>query len=1027
MVKNQTNAKKPSHINSSGRNGRSRIDVSTTTPSEDLLKQTKDRSETSPGTTNKGAALCGGKLPRADTENSTLRTKQERLPARDFGGLQNPKTKNQKNKKRRNRETLRILTYNLKSGLKNEETKELFINQIKNIKYDVIGICETRATTESRMKWKETGDEIIIGAGEGVRSIGGVGFIINKRIAEAIIEVNIHSPRIATLKLDIGKNKTLTIVQVYAPHGGYDTEVIEDFYTKIEKQLKPQGCYKMVIGDFNAQLGPKIANHKYIGNFTDSDWTETGEIMADFAERNKLFVMNSFFQKPKHKRWTYQSTNINKTRHELDYGLATDRKLVTNVERLDRLNIGSDHRPVRFTINLDIRQNKKRIAKIGRSFNNDILKTNIEKTNWTLEGSLTDKYEQICSKLTSCVKEATIRKCKENRLSAETLEMLVKRGCMERNDNSNIVEYVELSKVIRRKMREDFRNYKMNKLLKTLENRKSLTKCRKQLQQQIATMKSLKDKEGKKIMKRRDMERRVEEYYTEIFSSQKDVALEDFAEEDEEIPKVIISEVRAAIKTLKNDKAPGPDGLTNEVLKSGDFTLCQVLANLFNECFKKREVPNQWKTSSTIIIPKKGDREDLKNYRPITLLPTIYKVFTKLILNRLSRKLDDEQPREQAGFRSGYSTMDHLQSINQILERCREYHIPLCLVFVDYEKAFDSIEINAVINALAHQGIETTYLKMLLNINNGCTTKFRLFYNDILVPVKRGVRQGDTISPKLFTAALEDIFRKLEWDKYGITIDGEKLHHLRFADDIVIFAHDVQTAGSMLHELNDLSQAVGLRINRAKTQAMKNNYCNDGKMEIDNIEITFVNKYTYLGQEITADHKIDGEIQRRRCAAWHSFNNIKEVLKNTKDAEARTHLFNSTVLPALNYGAETWTMRECDKHKLTTTQRAMERQLIEVRLKDKIRHEEIRKQTKFKDANEDAMQRKLRWAGHVARMHDNRWTTRTTFWCPRNRIRPLGRPPDRWRKLLKEKVGTNWRRMAEDRETYRRRWYDPPR
>lgn len=925
------------------------------------------------------------------------------------------------------RQRLYVLTFNLKIGLKDDSTKDLLMNQLKNFKYDIIGLCETRASTEYRVKWKENGDEIIVGAGEGKHHIGGVGFIINSKIADKVIEVNIHSSRIATLKLEVGKKKPLLIVQIYAPHAGYDPEDIEQFYSEVETQLQQPACDKIIIGDFNAQLGSKHSTQRCIGKHTDDKWTMTGEMMADFAERNKLFIMNSFFEKPKEKRWTYQSTNAAKTRHELDYGLSTDRLLVQNVDVLCRLNVGSDHRPVRLTLNLKIKKGKKRVKRIGRTLNGDILKNDIENTNWNIEGTLTEKFETFCSKLKKCMQNAACKKMKESRLSAETCKLLAKRACMNRCERKNIIEFVELSKLIRRKMQEDFDNFKMRKLLEAAENRRSLKKCRKELQQQTATMVALKDADGNRLVKRIDMERRVKEYYTTLFDSKKNVRLGELEENDEDIPNVLISEVREAIKSLKNDKAPGPDGITNEVLKAGEFTLWKVLAKLFDECIEQEDVPTQWKSSTTVIIPKKGDREDLKNYRPIALLPTVYKVFTKVLLNRMSRQLDEGQPREQAGFRSGYSTLDHLQSINQVLERCRECQIPLCIVFVDYEKAFDSIEINAVINALAKQGIHQKYLKTLLNTNRGCSTQIRLFYKDLNIPIRRGVRQGDTISPKLFTAALEDVFRQLDWDKCGISIDGEKLSHLRFADDIVLFAKDVNTAEKMLSELNEASTAVGLRINRAKTQAMKNNYCGEAKMTLENTEITFTDKYVYLGQQITADHKIDGEIRRRRSAAWNSFNNIREVLKKTTDVKIRAQLFNSTVLPALNYGSETWTMRESEKQKLTATQRAMERRIIGVRIVDKIRSNEIRKKTLFKDAYDDAIQRKLRWAGHVARRKDNRWTTRTTFWWPYDYKRPLGRPPERWRKLMKERIGPTWRQIAENREEYRRRLYDPPR
>ncbi|EYB83168.1 hypothetical protein Y032_0341g3004 [Ancylostoma ceylanicum] len=541
--------------------------------------------------------------------------------------------------------------------------------------------------------------------------------------------------------------------------------------------------------------------------------------------------------------------------------------------------------------------------------------------------------------------------------------------------------------------------------------------------QQVATMSALLAEDGTRLTKRIDIEHRCEEFYRKLFSSKKDVPLLRDEREEEEVPDVLQSEVRHAISNSKNDKAPGPDGITNEMIKAGGYPLWKALATLFTECIRREDIPDQWRKSSTIIIPKKGDREDLKNYRPIALLPAIYKIFTKVLMNRIVKQLDSEQPREQAGFRSGYSTLDHLQTINQLLERCREYTVPVCLIFVDFEKAFDSIEINAVTNALIRQNVPKKYVRVLHKINKSCSTSIRLFYNNIDIPISRGVRQGDTISPKLFTAALEDVFKNFDWSERGVKIDGERLHHLRFADDIVLIAHDACTATKMLKELNESSESVGLRINRAKTKAMLVN-CAEEEIMLESDKIEIVDNYIYLGQQITNDHTIEKEIRRRRCAAWSKFKNMEEILRKTKDVNTRAHLFNTNVLPALLYGCETWTIRETDKMKLLTTQRAMERKVLQIRLRDRIRNEEIRKRTLFKDAYDDATERKLRWAGHVARRHDNRWTQKVTFWCPWNYSRPQGRPPDRWRKQIEEKLGRSWQYKANDRREFRRKLED---
>ena len=185
-----------------------------------------------------------------------------------------------------------------------------------------------------------------------------------------------------------------------------------------------------------------------------------------------------------------------------------------------------------------------------------------------------------------------------------------------------------------------------------------------------------------------------------------------------------------------------------------------------------------------VIIFKKGNQKDIKNYRQICLLSNIYKLFTKILTARLEKILDENQPREQAGFRGGYSTTYHTHVINQLKEKCREFNIPLCIAFIDYEKAFDSVQTEAILSSLQDQGIEDAYIQLMKDIYTDSSVTVYLHKESEKINSKRGVRQGDTISPKLFT--LESIFRKLNWENKGLKIDGEYLNHLRFAEDIFL-------------------------------------------------------------------------------------------------------------------------------------------------------------------------------------------------------------------------------------------------
>ncbi|KAE9419848.1 hypothetical protein Angca_004248, partial [Angiostrongylus cantonensis] len=269
------------------------------------------------------------------------------------------------------------------------------------------------------------------------------------------------------------------------------------------------------------------------------------------------------------------------------------------------------------------------------------------------------------------------------------------------------------------------------------------------------------------------------------------------------------------------------------------------------------------RTSRTVILSKKGDRKDLRSYRPICLLNVLYKLFTKTILSCISRTLD-KAPVEQAGFRKGFCYMDHIQTVSRLIEVCREYHLPLVLTFVDYEKAFDSVKTNAILSALVDQGVDPSYIRTLSDCYRNCTTEIQLFQRPLTIPVGKEVRQGDTISPKLFSAALQWIMKSLDWDEKGIRIDGKFLSNLRFADDIVIFSKSTSEAEMMINELNEAGEKIGLRINRKKTQFMKNSWCEGEKIELDGSLIAETTSCVYLGRSMNMENSMKEELDRRR-------------------------------------------------------------------------------------------------------------------------------------------------------------------
>ena len=153
-------------------------------------------------------------------------------------------------------------------------------------------------------------------------------------------------------------------------------------------------------------------------------------------------------------------------------------------------------------------------------------------------------------------------------------------------------------------------------------------------------------------------------------------------------------EIIISIKTLKNGKACGIDNITNEMIKCFSVKNVFVVINLFNMAFQTGAVPQDWLIGIIKpILKNKGNRNDPDNYRGITLLSCIGKLFTSIINNRLTIFLDSNEiiSEAQAGVRKGYSTIDHIYTLKCIVDAFLCQGRLLFCTFVDYNKALDSI------------------------------------------------------------------------------------------------------------------------------------------------------------------------------------------------------------------------------------------------------------------------------------------------------------------------------------------------
>ncbi|VDM62238.1 unnamed protein product [Angiostrongylus costaricensis] len=156
------------------------------------------------------------------------------------------------------------------------------------------------------------------------------------------------------------------------------------------------------------------------------------------------------------------------------------------------------------------------------------------------------------------------------------------------------------------------------------------------------------------------------------------------------------------------------------------------------------------------------------------------------------------------------------------------------------------------------------YIKILRGLYKNFTTKISPFYNDINIDVKIGVRQGDTILPKLFTATLQNVMQKLEWDNMGVKIDGRQLHHLCFADDIVLITPNIRQAQLMLDDFDKACGKIGLRLNLTKTMFIKYGLISCAPFTLDVTNFSGCFSYVYLDRKINMMNDLVPELSRRK-------------------------------------------------------------------------------------------------------------------------------------------------------------------
>ena len=367
------------------------------------------------------------------------------------------------------------------------------------------------------------------------------------------------------------------------------------------------------------------------------------------------------------------------------------------------------------------------------------------------------------------------------------------------------------------------------------------------------------------------------------------------------------SVVEKIIMNLKSKK--GNIGCyTVEVLKHLCGQVSPVLTRLINYSFLNGSFPDFLKIASVTPIYKSGDKTNVCNYRPISILSTISKIFEKVIVYQLNHyfNANDSLSPSQYGFRQGKSTIDALLNTMQYVYDNLDRNRLVLSFFLDFSKAFDCVDHELLITKLDNHGIrglELNYFKSYLSNREqyvslqGVKSEKRI--------ITRGVPQGSCLGPLLFLIFINDFPKSKSFFKFTLFADDSTLT-CSFPDHDPIFIHE--TLNLQLIQIDKWLRSNKLQINAEKSNFIVYSYRNSLDLRPVNLGHNIIlqaRSTKFLGLYLDEHLRFTNHIQHitgkisKTIGILHKLKNIfpKFILKN---------LYNSLILPYITYGIEVW-------------------------------------------------------------------------------------------------------------------------
>ena len=377
---------------------------------------------------------------------------------------------------------------------------------------------------------------------------------------------------------------------------------------------------------------------------------------------------------------------------------------------------------------------------------------------------------------------------------------------------------------------------------------------------------------------------------------------------------ITIEEVQCHVQKLKNNKAAGSDKLVAEFLKYAPNDIHDMLFAIFNFIFDKGEWPAKWAEGLINPVHKKGSINTADNYRKITVMPVIGKVLESILNSRLVHKnitlqLDDPC---QFGFKSNSRTTDNIFILYSMIMRQKFKNKPLYVCFVDFTKAFDYVNRNALYHKLISRGVNGKLLNLLCDMYK--KAKCRVKWNGRVgeeLDSEFGVLQGGMLSPKLFTEFLYDIKQFLD-NEYGVLLGEEIMMYILYADDLVLTSDSAEGLQKLINGLYKFCSKWHLIVSLTKTSVLIfGKSTGKEKFTFGENVIEINTEYNYLGTVFSSNTRDIFKLNYTHLAnkAQNAIFALQGFAKHTigkLQPNLAIKMFDAQISPILEYASEIW-------------------------------------------------------------------------------------------------------------------------